>query len=179
MGFPKVLLINNLLVHEAGIVDCCADVRFDTSRFTFVTVIYIISPLSVTAGTISRPPDVTRWRHLAYCAAHCCMPGKMSSSRVQEGSLSSLHRARGNELILRGLAACMHVQGVVVQLKAASSEKRQADWHTKRVFFCTPEVSAAAAADDAAAVAGAAISAALLQVGRQHEAAVVACRQWV
>jgi ERCC4-related helicase len=28
----------------------------------------------------------------------------------------------------------------VVQLKAALKEKRQADWASKRVFFCTPEV---------------------------------------
>jgi ERCC4-related helicase len=32
------------------------------------------------------------------------------------------------------------VQGVVVQLKASSSEKRHAEWESKRVFFCTPQV---------------------------------------
>lgn len=27
-----------------------------------------------------------------------------------------------------------------MQLVASNSDKRQADWATKRVFFCTPEV---------------------------------------
>lgn len=33
------------------------------------------------------------------------------------------------------------LQGAVVQLKASNSEKRHAEWESKRVFFCTPQVS--------------------------------------